>query len=400
MKKSTFQTGLLLFSALFLVLIGGCERDYPEAIYNPDASIGATPEILALDPPDATLAGVGKVIITGTHFSENPEENLVFFDGERAAVLSATETVLEVIAPNIFGETIKVKIAVKGAQMFSNVMIYRLDPAVNTVGTLFDGDKAHGIAISLTDDIFVSIEGKLIKKIDNNADVSVFANTSFLKSTNMKMGPANQLFASVAAGRVRRLIRFDEAGTENTYVSLSKNPYDFDFDASGNIWAGVGATINLIKPDQSKVEVLVAENNVIGLKIFNGFIYFITQNVDATESKLMKTEIQAETLGTAENILDLAAAAWMDNARVLCLTMSADGEIYLGTDGEIGVFIYNEQQTAYSILYNGLIAGPIVSMTWNQDHYIYAVHQIPDATSEVYKINMDVKAGAPYYGRK
>ena len=97
--------------------------------------------------------------------------------------------------------------------------------------------------------------------------------------------------------------------------------------------------------------------------------------------------------------MDLVSAAWLDNSRVLCLTMSVDGEIYLGTNGEIGIFSYNEQQATHSILYTGLIAGPIVSMTWNQNHYIYAVHQIPDATSEVYKIDM-VGAGAPYYGRK
>lgn len=60
----------------------------------PPGPITAPPRILAIAPESGSYANT--VVITGSHFSSVPGENLVCIDGEEAEVVSATETTLVV----------------------------------------------------------------------------------------------------------------------------------------------------------------------------------------------------------------------------------------------------------------------------------------------------------------
>lgn len=403
MNKFLLLLKAILYISLGIIILVRCESEYQESLYNPDAPKGSIPEITSVSPPDGALAGVGEVTITGNNFSSNRDEVMVFFDAESAQILEASPTQLVVLAPNIFGDSIKIKIAVHKVELFSNTVIYKLKPAVNEIGNLLDEDIAYGIAIDVAGDLYLSISSKTIKKVASTGLTTIFTpKTTFLKANQMKMGPDNTIYAAVAAGRIRKIVAIDANGNESTFVTLPANPYDLDFDVNGNIWVAVMGDVYLVKMDKSKAKIASFPVTLTSLRVFNGYVYVTGKNPGTMESKIWRAQIQDETLGAAEEVLDLAGATWLENANVLCLTFTADGDMLLGTDHANGIFVYRETDASHEILYPGLIEPNIYSMSWDEGHYLYAVRQFEGedgSTSKILRIDMD-KGGAPYYGRK
>jgi len=399
---------LLLLKANFylclsIFILAGCEGDRQESLYNPNAPKGLTPEITTVSPIEGALAGVGEVTITGKNFSFNKDEVLVFFDAKRAQVLEATPTQLVVVAPNIFGDSIKIKIAVYKVELYSDIFLYKLIPAVDEIGKLMDDDVGFGIAVDVAGNLYVSFDDKEVKKITPaGVTTSFVTSTTFLKANNMKMGPGNTIYAAVAAGRIRKIATIDPAGIEGTFTSLSESPYDLDFDLNGNIWVAAGTSIYLVKPDKSSAKISSFPLLLRSVRVFNGFLYISGRDETTKEAKIWRAEILGENLGDAEIVLDVNAATWLEEAIVLSITFSADGEMLLGTDHPNGIFVYREEDGSHEALYLGLIEDDIYSMSWDESHYLYAVRQFEDdegeSTSKILRIDM-AKEGAPYWGR-
>src|SRR5206468_7983742 len=101
-----------------VIFIAGCKENIPPSLYDPNAIGGAAPTITNVSPPDSALAGVTAVTITGANFSSVKENNSVFFNDLRATVLVATPTQLRVTAPILVKDTVFIKIAVVGSDLF------------------------------------------------------------------------------------------------------------------------------------------------------------------------------------------------------------------------------------------------------------------------------------------
>ncbi len=392
---------IIIFVCLLLLIIWvvSCENEYPDSLFNPEAPKGDTPEIESISPAEGSLAGVGQVTINGKNFSGTLNDNFVFFNAERAINVEASPNKLVVIAPNLFGDSIKVKIAVHKVELYSDTKFYKLIPAVKVHGELADGDETHGIAVDTENNVFVSASGKIIRKIASDGKTTAYKeNLTFLKANNMKMGPGNTLYCTVAAGRVRKIATLDPQGVEGTFVSLTGNPGDLDFDENKNIWVTVLGDIYLVKSDKTAKKILSLPVTLVSLRVFNGYVYVTGSDAGTGEAKIWRMKINGENLDAPEVVLDLTTATWLEGKTVNCLTFSADGEMVLGTNHEKGIFIYRESDKSASPLYPGLIAPSIYAMTWNETHYLYASQQLNDG-AKVLAIDM-AKAGAPYFGRK
>jgi len=402
MNKLLFSLKAIFYLCLSIFILVGCEADRQESLYDPDAPKGLTPEIIAISPVDGTLAGLGEVTITGKNFSSNKDEVMVFFDTERAQLLEATPTQLVVLAPNIFGDSIKIKVVIHKVELFSNIFLYKLMPPVLEIGKFLKQDVAFGIAIDVAGNLYVSFDNQEIKKITpSDVTTSFVPKTTFLLAHNMKMGPGNTIYAAVA-GRIRKIATIDPDGIEGTFTSLSGSPRDLDFDVNGNIWVAAGSNIYLVKPDKSSTKISSFPILLRSVRVFNGFLYVSGRDEMTKEAKIWRAEILGENLGDTEVVLDVTAATWLEEANVLCVTFSADGEMLLGTDHPNGIFIYREADGSHEALYNGLIEGDIYSMSWDDGPYLYAVRQFKDEDgniiAKILKINM-MKEGAPYWGR-
>ncbi len=391
------KRGLILGLGLSVLFIIGCEPDYPPSLFDPNEKSKPQPIISEIIPPDSSFAGVGQIIIRGQNFSPNPGENLVFFNAERAEVIKASETELVIKTPNMVADSIVIKIAVHGAELFSEPWIYKLVAAVSEFGKLLDGEIAWGIASDRQGAIYVSIEGKLIKKISPEGKTSIFTNTPFLRANAMKMGPGDTLYAVAAAGRARIIQTIAPDGSATTFTAIPGTPRDLDFDANGNIWVGTDNNVYRVKPDRSKLKAESYDGKVEAVRVFNGYLYVLETNQTTGVTKIWRSAINNDTLGAKEEVLDLTAAPWLENERALSMNFAADGTLYLGTTHPEGMFVVDANGSGEP-LYPGLIPGSIYAMTWPPGQAMYVVVQQPGG-STILKINMG-KDGAPYYGRK
>ncbi|MDW7682201.1 MAG: hypothetical protein SCK70_16680, partial [bacterium] len=292
------------------------------------------------------------------------------------------------------------KIAVHEAELFSDPVNYKLLPAVSITGNLAENEEmGYAIAVDNDGNVYVSIDGKKIKKIDAQGTTTLLADVSFLKANGMKMGPDNVLYATFAAGRLRKVATISMDGTEQDYASLPAAPEDLDFDANGNIWVTSLQDVYLVKTDQSVTKIKTFPLTLKSIRVFNGNVYVSGFDQTSGEAKIYRAPIQDETLGGEEVVFDIAAADWLSGVTVNSFTFSEDGKIFLATDkSPDAIFIYNPDTGTHENLYPELVGPNIYAFTWSNDNFIYAVQQLTGA-SNVLKIKM-FENGAPYYGRQ
>ncbi len=394
--RSFLWMSIVIIISLFISM---CENDYPGSLWDTVGTSKPQPVLTSIVPADSAYAGVGQIIINGQNFSANPEENLVFFNGTRATVVAASETQLTILPPNIVGDSLAIKIAVHRAELFSEVVYYKLKAAVSVIGNLAEnGDMAYAMAVDKDENVYVSIEGKIIKKIAPDGTTTHFADVTFLKATGMKMGPDNTLYACFAAGRVRKIATIASDGTEGTYVTLSGKPNDFDFDANGNIWVTVGKELWLVKTDKSKSLAKTMPIDLGTVRVFNDALYVSGRDETSGEAKIWRLPISGESLGTEEVVLDLGAGTPYQDIILYSFTFDADGIMYLCTDNSDAILTYDPSSGTAETLYPGLFSPLIYEMTWGDGNIAYAVQQ-PGTASNVLRIDLG-KKGAPYFGRK
>jgi len=405
------------FALLFLAIsLAGCENDTAPSLYDPNDLPNPAPVVRSIAPPDSALAGAGEVILIGENFSAKKEDNIVYFDTTPVEILAASATQLTVKPANIISDTVKIRIAVLGAEKFSATVRYKLKAAVAPFGKIEDPGysatrdalRAYGIDVDLEGNVYLSTEQTIsglttsrIKKIDPTGATTNLATTAFLRANALRVGPGNTLYALYRTGRLRNIVTFSPAGVQTPFVSLPGNATDdvrdMDFDASGNLWVTIGTGIYLVKPNQAISRALATADTLSALRVYNGFVYFAGRNKALPEEKIWRSRIDGETLGASEVILDVAAVSWLGGRSVLSLTFSESGDLYIGTTHPSGMFVV--RGNSGEALYPGLLGPSIYALSWSNGNLVYAVRQINPNLSQLLKIDA-AKKGAPYYGRR
>jgi hypothetical protein len=395
----------LLCAIIAVALLVGCENDTTPSLYDPNAPQRPNPVISSILPADSALAGVGELTIKGQNFSAKPEENLVFFDTDPAVVLAASSTELKIKTPNLVADSIPIKIAVLGAELFSPAVWYKLNPAAVIFGDIKDPGKnvvkAFGIDVDLNGNVYVSTELNTIKKISPDGKATVVTSkATFLRANALKVGPGNTLYATWTSARVRRISTISPAGDESDFVVFPGSPFDiprdFDFDANGNIWVTVSPHVYIVRPNKTLTQVASFSDTLSALRVYDGYVYVAGKNpTTSIGAKLWRSQIQGETLDAAVVVLD--AAPWLEGANITAITFAEDGDMYLGTDHPSGIFVLHPNGN-HEVLYPGLVAPSIYALSWGEGKLLFAVQQLSN-TSNLIRIDAG-KKGAPYYGRR
>ncbi|MDQ7053705.1 MAG: IPT/TIG domain-containing protein [candidate division KSB1 bacterium] len=87
-----------------------CGTEPTPSIWDPEWKGRPDPVITGVEPPGGTFAGIGIVTLIGENFSSEPAENHVYFDGVKGEILSATPTAVQVKAPNLTGDSVRIKL--------------------------------------------------------------------------------------------------------------------------------------------------------------------------------------------------------------------------------------------------------------------------------------------------
>ena len=157
MKNCFYAINTLMILALSIVLITSCGEKPTPSLFDPDKQYGLSPIITEIIPPDSCLAGITFMTFKGQNFLTNPDENFVFFNEYRINVLTASATELTLKSPNLVGDSIKIKMAVHGAELFSNIIYYKIEYTAYEYARINQYSDAYGLAYDNDGNVYVSL---------------------------------------------------------------------------------------------------------------------------------------------------------------------------------------------------------------------------------------------------
>ncbi|HNS72343.1 MAG TPA: IPT/TIG domain-containing protein [bacterium] len=405
MAKRLIIFQVIILAAALMIVLAGCDKDdYPPSLYDPDYVSKGAAVINSVDPSALALSGVTVITINGANFSPVKDDNLVFFNAEKGTVLEATETTLKVRAPIYAADSVAMRVAVQGAVLFSNIWPYSLEPAQEPLITLTSAEVPWAVATDAEGNVYTSMvisnAGAGVKKIAAGSDkfVDFAPKGGETYYTAMKIGPGGTLYG---VRNVKGIFSY-KAGDAKPAVFASTglgNIMDIDFDASKNLW-GVGNNPDVyrIKPDKS-VAKFAFKANLRAVRVYNNYLY-----VAGDQDKIVKVwrfPINGEDLGAVEEVLNFTDKVG-GNFAIYCLTFSADGYMYIGTDAPAAIYLLSPGG-ALEPLYPGQFVPKVLSFAWGLGTDLFMTREVTIEAEKVkyqqlvFRINTQ-KEGAPQFG--
>lgn len=399
-RISNKSISIILFMILAIAL-QSCENNIPPSIYNPDDSYKPDPVITGI-VPDSAFAGVDTLVINGNNFSDTPDEIAVYFNGQKGTVISSSINSVKVIPANVIGDSIKIQLRVTGALLFAEFYPYKLEPIFIEMGGFDDYDDPYGLAVDKDENLYVSLYGEQVQKIAADGSVSDYSTLLRDLASHMKWGPDGGIYYVFG---LQYLLKINPGGgSDGLYAVLPGGAFDLDFDSDNNIYCGGGGNA-IYRVDPNKVVTTLKEYPGIyinSLRVYNDYVY-IAGKYTGTDSVSVYNGIWrnkilpgVDSLGTSELVLDFAQI--QPGVEVLSITFSEDGELYLGTTHDEGVFVMSPNGNI-APMYKGILGPDIYTMVWGNGNFLYVTRRNDDpAKKRVLRINAR-KKGAVYYGR-
>lgn len=420
MKKyllySITSTLLPALALVLVLLLSGCnEKNNVEPLYNPTFSNTLAPVITSVSPADSAFAGVDELTITGSNFAVSADSMAVYFNNVKATILSVEANKIVVKAPNLVKDTINIKISKFNTDKLSNFFQYKLISATIVVTAFKFNDTPYSLTYDKLGNAYVSYTvdtlSKGIKKIAPDGTITDFApKGTELSWSSLKLGQSGELYA---AKNLRGVWKIPESTTpppNSPWVGpsngLSENIADFDFDQNGNIWAG-GPNNSVYRITQNKnVKAFSFKATIRSVRVFNNYFY-VAGSKDGSESVWRFQIVNSDSLLAGELYYDFKATYPVGTIRGI--TFSADGDLYIGTDG-VEMIVKVRPDRSSQILFSGVLNPSnkckFNSFFWRSgDVYLYllrhAVNLNDTATppEAIIKVNtLNNLGGAPYYG--
>jgi hypothetical protein len=408
---------LIVFGLIsVLLLLNACENDYPESIWDPNYKSKPDPQISNVQPEQNAFAGIDQITIIGQNFSAVMEENLVYFDGIIAPMISASATELVVKAPNVVSDSILVQVSVQGAVLFGEYFPYPLQSAIYIVGDFDKNDDAYAIEYNPADSSFYvsllkdnkGVKSKIVRIGPDNERYD-YSRTLLDKASAMKFGPDGSIFYANALNVLCRIPPGgeDPATAGQIFSILPDAVFDLDFDENNNLLcAGSGGSIYRVKSDDGGNILTVASYesvNIRALRVYDGYVY-VAGKYSGTDPTVPTQAIWRNQitfadgeLGPNEVYCDWEAGPYPTD--ITTLTFSSDGKAYMGTSGA-EVIVILESDGNIAPLYPGVLSPVTYYLTWSDGIFLYVNRRssLPEEKA-ILKINV-LEEGAPYYGRQ
>ena len=370
-------SGVVMVLAL---VFAGCDAGTQTSLYDPNRTSDVPPTLTSLSPEGAALAGVDVVAISGTDFSPVAEENLVYFGAEKATIVSASPTLLEVIPPSTPMDEASVRVAVLGSDAYSNELSYRLEAPFVRFGGITKLEEPLAIASDAIGNLYMvmSLEGRIqgVYQLDvDTEDRTLYGKTTF-PYRSMVIDAAGQ----ITAGQQFGLFQMSGGGAREALWTYTN---DFQLllrsiatDSDGHYWL-VG--------NRDKVYHVSLEGTFSAYDLpfspraiyVDGDRALISGELEDGTRKVWSFPITVEkTLGDPSEIYNTTSALGPD-AFVSAITVAPDGAVMLGTNqGDPIVAI--EPSGSASVLYPGILGQPdgfgptpVVAMAWAPGGQLY-----------------------------
>jgi hypothetical protein len=406
--------GPVLLAGL-LMLLAGCTKDEPPVVWDPNDPGAGTPVIRAVSPASA-LGGITNVTLSGRNFSPVDTNNVVYFDVKEGTVVSATDTAIVVVPPDLDNGAYQITVVVSGAYQSTTFGPYTIEHAGIEYGGFGDLDECYSIAVDGSEIVYAQLKaaaGDTARVFRIPPSPPYTSKTLYgtlkdalsrpwPKASDMRIGPGGYLYLQQTNNA--NVYRIPPGGGVTVlFTVLPGRASAIEFDQNGNLFAaGDRAGVSVVKPDGTKRIVgSYATMIVKALKVFNGDLYLATASPGATPGVWKSAILNADgDLGTPVQVLSWAQApGTFPASAVLSLAIAADGTIYVGSDNADPVLAIPPGGSP-SALYPGVLSPPATQLIWGTGQYLYCNrdHAV-GANRRVIRIAMG-KNGAPDYGRQ
>ncbi|MBN2008793.1 IPT/TIG domain-containing protein [candidate division KSB1 bacterium] len=366
---------------LFLIFIA-CEAPNqptygPE---NPDPNpTGLSPATVdTITPTEGYLKDI--ITINGSGFNSEPDFNLVAFGTKTGIIKSATETQLQVQAPNISGETVNIKVAVKGSEFWSNEQAFTFKDAIESI----DEEIAwpNGVDVDDEGNVYIGSAGdEIIYKITPDGEKSEFASVPV--SGAIRFGPNKNLYVcEQGEGKIIRIS--PDGGTIEDVVEID-TPVYFDWDANGVMYICCNDAGFKSFDGSAITHIADIGGGAKSCRVFENNIYL----TDIWDSQILKFTITDAGVDSEAEIVyegDSPAGIEIDSEGKLYFTEAWETSLYtLSQDGE------------EDILYEGQLMTPMRYLTF-YGKSMYIVYPGWGDVGQTIKAYIGVEQ-APRYGR-
>ncbi len=409
MKKILHKVFTVLVFLSTILLISCNEEPTPSLNDLPAGNLPA-PKITALNPAVQGLAGVTTITITGSNFSSNLKNDFVYFNGKPGTVLSATPTQLTVLAANVVSDVVLVKVAVLGADNFSNIYNFKLlSPWQEFYQFDKVAEKPTGVFLDNNDNLLVGLNSIGIWKITPDKVKSLYIpfGANVQKWLNFRYGPGGELYGVGTARGVWKLVENVKPASPWGLPPSGSTIKALEFDGSQNLWT-LNTSNTIYKFKQDKTFTAYPFIGVLSaVRMFNNDLY-VAATKDNIEG-VWKIPILNGDLGTPELYFDITNIKI--GAKITALAFSANGDLIIGTDKGPNPILVVKPDKSYSELYPGVIpANSVVSMFWPSTgtslYFVRGEEVTVDASGKVtitvpqtvLRVEME-QNGAAYFGQ-
>jgi hypothetical protein len=406
------KNSVLILAIAALALLAGCTEEPPPSLYDPTYVSGVAPVISSVTPPTNGLALVTVLTITGQNFNPDMTKDIVFFNSTPGLIQTASATQLVVRAPNVVADTVRIKIAVFGSDLFSNTYQYKLEAASLKFGGLGPSDKPYAVTVDGNDNVYASIvvasggneTGVAVRRFAPDGtptDFAALGGSGVTSFSGLKWGPGGILFGAANRNVIYQMTGGGTLPTAWVTLGRTEKIGDFDFDAAGNIW-GAGGIQKIYRITPAKVtktfNFFPAITRVVvrSVRLYNNYLY-LGGAVDTTEGVWRCPVVSADSLGDPELYFNYSAVPKPSPAAVNAITFATNGDMYMGTTSTEAILIVHPDKSVEA-LYPGVPLKDTFYFGWGTGPFMYQAQQSATANN-LYQINMLAVRSAPYHGR-
>lgn len=422
-NSASIKSGIL--AVLAGVLTFGCDTGEPFSLFDEDYESGEQPVVNQIDPEGRYVAGVDKITLYGEHFSPEADRNLVYFNEDRGEVLEAAEDQLVVRPSNTPGDSVMVRVSVRGAEKFSEMYEYELTPSIQNFNDFADFFASSAEPWANT----VDSDGNLLATINADGyhglfrfDVSeldewmeldfegehedyLVAPINNFNWRDIKVGPDGLAYLVRNERTVERVdLDPDLDEDESIFAFFASGNFmgSLEFDEYGHLWsAGNADSIYRLDIDEDDFNESIVyskewDANTRALRYVDGRLYVASQIDGSTD--IYSFEVTGDGELTDEKLVfSLADDLGEPAASIFSLEADSEGNLYAGSDLDDPV-IRIHQDGSWEKYYPGVFDPAIISFGWGaEDNLFVTREEFGGNPQRLQVINMQ-RQRSTYYG--
>lgn len=394
-----------------LLVIMGCSKENPEAIWNPEINLEGSPAIQSVIPDGREFFTETEIRIVGENFSPTLEDNNVYFDQEKAVILTASSTELKVKRPRITGDSLTIKVVVGRKIAVAQFSPYKIDKVSEELGRFTSSNTLFSLEVDAEENVYAFSQGPIIYKITPGNVKTEFALPPMTRAYQIRFGPGGYLYMAGTVDKIKGVYRIPPAGgsaMEMVYNSAKRIFQVVEFDQDGRLFtAGKISGMFIIHDDGTATDTgRFLQFNVSDMRIYNGYVYVLSTysgtRTDLAAKGVFKSQILGDgTLGAETLVLDWSKTGEYSTQDLLSFAIAEDGDIYLGCGTSDPVLVLH-QDGSIEPLYASLLVPSAMTLVWGNGKYLYMVRGNEGGafdSGRLFRIRL-TKNGASYYGRR